>query len=111
MPSSHSPPATRVASDSISAEPGETLMGAVPQGSPGLLRRVLLKLVGSAVIRLREPRASTSGPARRSATIRVAARILKLRGDTVGKSVSDPGRPGIVHREGMAGIVRHSQTK
>ena len=63
------------------------------------------------LIRLREPRASTSGPARRSATIRVAARILKLRGDTVGKSVSDPGRPGIVHREGMAGIVRHSQTK
>src|SRR3954454_21951029 len=32
-------------------------------------------------------------------------------GDTVGKSVSDPGRPGIVHWEGMAGIVRHSQTK
>ena len=32
-------------------------------------------------------------------------------GDTVGKSVSDPGRPGIVHREGMAGIVRHSQRK
>src|SRR3954462_13811028 len=32
-------------------------------------------------------------------------------GDTVGKSVSNPGRPGIVHREGMAGIVRHSQTK
>src|SRR3954465_8218863 len=32
-------------------------------------------------------------------------------GDTVGKSVSDPGRPGIVHREGMAGIVRHSQKK
>src|SRR4051794_41836520 len=32
-------------------------------------------------------------------------------GDTVGKSVSDPGRPGIVHQEGMAGIVRHSQTK
>ena len=31
--------------------------------------------------------------------------------DTVGKSVSDPGRPGIVQREGMAGIVRHSQTK
>ena len=48
MPSSHSPPATHVASDSIAAEPGETLMGAVPQGSPGLLRRVLLKLVGSA---------------------------------------------------------------
>src|SRR5215203_159432 len=24
-------------------------------------------------------------------------------GDTVGKSVSDPGRPGIVHREGMYG--------
>src|SRR4051812_42439284 len=48
MPSSHSPPATHVASDSISAESGETLMGAVPQGSPGLLRRVLLKLVGSA---------------------------------------------------------------
>ena len=32
-------------------------------------------------------------------------------GDTVGKSVSDPGRPGIVRWEGMAGIVRHSQTK
>ena len=32
-------------------------------------------------------------------------------GDTVGKSVSDSGRPGIVQREGMAGIVRHSQTK
>src|SRR4051812_18015809 len=31
------------------------------------------------LIRLREPRASTSGPPRRSATIRVAARILKLR--------------------------------
>jgi len=25
-------------------------------------------------------------------------------GDTVGKSVSDPGRPGIVRWEGMAGI-------
>ena len=32
-------------------------------------------------------------------------------GDTVGKSVSDSGRPGIVRRQGMAGIVRHSQTK
>jgi hypothetical protein len=32
-------------------------------------------------------------------------------GDTVRKSVSDSGRPGIVQREGMAGIVRHSQTK
>jgi hypothetical protein len=32
-------------------------------------------------------------------------------GDTVGKSVSDSGRPGIVQRRGMAGIVRHSQTK
>lgn len=32
-------------------------------------------------------------------------------GDTVGKSVSDSGRPGIVRRAGMAGIVRHSQTK
>ena len=31
--------------------------------------------------------------------------------DTVGKSVSDSGRPGIVRRQGMAGIVRHSQTK
>ena len=31
--------------------------------------------------------------------------------DTVGKSVSDSGRPGIVQRAGMAGIVRHSQTK
>src|SRR5262249_25098874 len=32
-------------------------------------------------------------------------------GDTVGKSVSDSGRPGIVRGQGMAGIVRHSQTK
>src|SRR6202030_3950515 len=32
-------------------------------------------------------------------------------GNTVGKSVSDSGRPGIVRRQGMAGIVRHSQTK
>src|SRR3954469_5314750 len=32
-------------------------------------------------------------------------------GDTVGKSASDPGRPGIVHWEGMAAIVRHSRTK
>src|SRR5580704_10826303 len=32
-------------------------------------------------------------------------------GDTVGKNVSDSGRPGIVRRQGMAGIVRHSQTK
>jgi hypothetical protein len=32
-------------------------------------------------------------------------------GDTVGKSVSDSGRPGIVQGAGMAGIVRHSQTK
>ena len=32
-------------------------------------------------------------------------------GDTVGKSVSDSGRPGIVRRQGMAGILRHSQTK
>jgi len=31
--------------------------------------------------------------------------------DTVGKSVSDSGRPGIVRRQGMAGMVRHSQTK
>lgn len=31
--------------------------------------------------------------------------------DTVGKSVSDSGRPGIVRRQGMAGILRHSQTK
>src|SRR3954465_11461205 len=44
----------------------------------------------------------TGGPPRRT---KVCA------GDTVGKSVSDPGRPGIVHREGMAGIGRHSQTK
>src|SRR3954454_6041120 len=42
----------------------------------------------------------------------VPPRRTKVRADdTVGKSVSDPGRPGIVHREGMAGIVRHSQTK
>ena len=32
-------------------------------------------------------------------------------GDTVGKSVSDSGRPGIVRRQGMARILRHSQTK
>ena len=32
-------------------------------------------------------------------------------GDTVGKNVSDSGRPGIVRRQGMAGIVRPSQTK
>ena len=32
-------------------------------------------------------------------------------GDTVGKNVSDSGRPGIVRRQGMAGILRHSQTK
>ena len=32
-------------------------------------------------------------------------------GDTVGKNVSDSGRPGIVRGQGMAGIVRHSQTK
>src|SRR5215471_11226604 len=31
-------------------------------------------------------------------------------GDTVGKNVSDSERPGIVRRQGMAGIVRHSQT-
>src|SRR6476620_10550899 len=28
-----------------------------------------------------------------------------------GRCVSDSGRPGIVQRRGMAGIVRHSQTK
>ena len=28
-----------------------------------------------------------------------------------GRCVSDSGRPGIVQRKGMAGIVRHSQTK
>ena len=38
-------------------------------------------------------------------------RIKVCAGDTVGKSVSDLGRPGIVRRQGMAGIVRHSQTK
>src|SRR6202011_2406908 len=32
-------------------------------------------------------------------------------GDTVGKNVSDSGRPGIVRVQGMAEIVRHSQTK
>src|SRR5262249_60316192 len=31
--------------------------------------------------------------------------------DTVGKRVSDSGRPGIVQRQGMAGILRHPQTK
>jgi hypothetical protein len=28
-----------------------------------------------------------------------------------GRGVNDSGRPGIVQRKGMAGIVRHSQTK
>ena len=49
MPSSHSPPATRVASDSIAAEPREALaQGASPDAKPGLVRRALLKLVGLA---------------------------------------------------------------
>ena len=43
--------------------------------------------------------------------IRVPLRRTKVcAGETVGKMVDD-GRPGIVRRRGMAGIVRHSQTK
>src|SRR5215204_1748228 len=49
MPSSHSPPATRVASDSIAVEPREaSARGASPDTKPGLVRRALLKLVGLA---------------------------------------------------------------
>src|SRR4051812_33263340 len=49
MPSSHSPPAPRVASDSIAAEPREaSAQGASPDTKPGLVRRTLLKLVGLA---------------------------------------------------------------
>src|SRR5215204_1562008 len=49
MPSSHSPPATRVASDSIAVEPREaSARGASPDRKPGLVRRALLKLVGLA---------------------------------------------------------------
>src|SRR3954462_8775886 len=49
MPSSHSPPAPRVASDSIAAEPREaSAQGASPDTKPGLVRRALLKLVGLA---------------------------------------------------------------
>src|SRR4051794_18907421 len=48
MPSSHSsPPAPRVASDSIAAEPREaSAQGASPDTKPGLVRRALLKLIG-----------------------------------------------------------------
>src|SRR3954469_10943256 len=49
MPSSHSPPATRVASDSIAAEPREaSAQGASPDTKPGLVRSTLLKFVGLA---------------------------------------------------------------
>src|SRR5215204_1458827 len=60
MPSSHSPPATRVASDSISAEPREaSAQGASPDTKPGLVRRALLKLVGLAE---RDARGQASEP-------------------------------------------------
>src|SRR5215210_6452016 len=49
MPSSHSPPAPRVASDLIAVEPREaSAQGASPHTKPGLVRRALLKLVGLA---------------------------------------------------------------
>ena len=49
MPSSHSQTATRVASRPSPAEPGEVVVQDVrSQGSPGLVRRALLKLLGSA---------------------------------------------------------------
>src|SRR5215210_9253522 len=49
MPSSHSPPAPRVASDLIAVEPREaSAQGASPDTKPGLVRRALLKLVGLA---------------------------------------------------------------
>lgn len=34
-----------------------------------------------------------------------------LRATRWGRDVGDPGRPGIVRRKGMVGILRHSQTK
>src|SRR3954469_12099962 len=46
MPSSHSQTATRVASRPSPAEPGEVVVRS--QSSPGLVRRGLLKLLGSA---------------------------------------------------------------
>ena len=53
-----------------------------------------------------------SSPHYRGEGVWVPPRRTKVRaGDTVGKSVSDSGRPGIVQGVGMAGIVRHSQTK
>ena len=49
MPSSHSQTATRVASRPSPAEPGEVVVQDVcSQSSPGLVRRALLKLLGSA---------------------------------------------------------------
>src|SRR3954454_1690522 len=49
MPSSHSQTATRVASHPSPAEPSEVVVQDVrSQGSPGLVRRGLLKLLGSA---------------------------------------------------------------
>src|SRR3954454_4375976 len=60
MPSSHSPPATRVASDSIAAEPREaSAQGASPDTKPGLVRRALLKLV---VLAERDTRGQGSEP-------------------------------------------------
>jgi hypothetical protein len=49
MPSSHSQTATRVASHPSTAEPSEVVVqDARSQGSPGLVRRALRKLLGSA---------------------------------------------------------------
>ena len=53
-----------------------------------------------------------SSPHYRGEGVWVPPRRTKVcAGDTVGKSVSNSGRPGIVQGAGMAGIVRHSQTK
>ena len=48
MPSSRSQTATHVALHPSAAEPWATLQGAPSQASPGLVRRALLKLIGSA---------------------------------------------------------------
>src|SRR5829696_598653 len=56
MPSSHSQTATRVASHPSTAEPGEVVgQDGRSQGSPGLVRRALLKLLGSAESLVRGP--------------------------------------------------------
>src|SRR3954454_2580309 len=56
MPSSHSQTATRVASHPSPAEPSEVVVQDVrSQGSPGLVRRALRKLLGSAESLVRGP--------------------------------------------------------